>query len=308
MPARPITIAGQAGWSHDDGFAAGTFHTFDALAVGSLPPRKVHVFLPRGALQSGRRYPTVYLHDGNTSFWRGGVAHGTWDIANALARRGPDGTVPEPVIVVAIHPLDRNAEYTHVDWSGGRRPFGQLPAYARYVATDLVGFIDAHYPTIAEPRHRAVVGSSHGGLASFYIATRYPTVFGFAGCMSPSFFSGIEPAPWGPGELPLREASLVDEAWPVLTDAALRPRLWLCWGLRRDGGEHNSVVEHLATKRGREMAALLAQHGYDVHDVGEGEVPRSDATLWSRSDGLGGHDERSWGARFPQLLQAFTGR
>jgi len=308
MRATPITVAGQAGWSHDDGFAAGTFHTFDALAVGPLPPRKVHVFLPRGALTSGRRYPTVYLHDGNTSFWRGGVSHSTWDVATALSRRGADGRLPEPVIVVAIHPLDRNAEYTHVDWSGGRRPWGRLPIYARYLADDLVGFIDAHYPTIAEASHRAVVGSSHGGLASFFAATRHPTVFGFAGCMSPSFFSGIEPAPWGPGESALRDASIVDDVWPVLTSGALRPRLWMCWGLRRDAGEHNSVVEHLATKRGREMAALLAAEGYDHHEVGDGDAPRPDATLWSRSDSQGGHDEQSWGARFPLVLQAFLGR
>ena len=307
MAATPIDVGGQRGWSHDEGFATGTFHTFDALAVGDLPPRKVHIFMPRRAATSGRRYRTVYLHDGNTSFWRGGVAHGTWDLAGALARPSADGQHPEPVIVVAIHPLDRNAEYTHVDWSGGRRPWGQLPAYARYVANDLRAFVDAHYPTIADARHRAVVGSSHGGLASFFIATRFPTVFGFAGCMSPSFFSGIEPPPWGPGERPLRQSSLVDDAWSVLTNEALRPRLWMCWGLRRDGGEHNSVVEHLATKRGREMAQLLAQQGYDVHDVHDGDVPRSDATLWSRSDALGGHDERSWGARFPHLMRAFTG-
>ena len=79
----------------------------------------------------------------------------------------------------------------------------------------------------------------------------------------------------------------------------------MCWGLRRDGGEHNSVVEHLATKRGREMTTLLQGLGYDHHAIADDEQPRADATLWTRSDRRGGHDEVSWGARLPLVLKAF---
>jgi hypothetical protein len=304
--SRPLKVGGQQAFVHDEGHPAGTFHTYDALDVsdvsdgagGGFPPRKVHVFLPRRP--SIGPMPVVYMHDGNTAFWPGGVAHSCWDVADAVARAGKN------VIVVAIHPHDRNAEYTHVDWSGGRRPWGKLPDYATYVSTRLVPFIDAHYPSDPRPAARAVVGSSHGGLASFYIATRHPDVFGFAGCMSPSFFSGIEPPPYGPGEAPLRDASIVADVFDdVLTDVSRRPKVWMCWGLRRDGGDHNSVVEHLATKRGREMATLLADVGYDHHAVADAEVPRADATLWTRSDRRGGHDETSWGARLPLLLRAF---
>jgi hypothetical protein len=71
MSATSFTRDGQLGWDHDEGHAAGTFHTYDALAVGG-GARKVHVFLPRGWQTSGRRYPTVYLHDGHTVFWPGG--------------------------------------------------------------------------------------------------------------------------------------------------------------------------------------------------------------------------------------------
>ncbi len=301
MTARSIRVGGQKAFAHDEGHAAGTFHTYDHLDVGGpLAPRKVHVFLPRG--QRGPR-PVVYMHDGNTAFWPGGVAHASWNVGNAVARAGGD------VIVVAVHPHDRNAEYTHVDWSGGRRPWGKLPDYARYLAEHLVPFIDEHYDTMASVDGRAVVGSSHGGLASFYAATRHPTTFGFAGCMSPSFFSGIEPPPYGPGETPLRDASIVADVWDdVLVDVAARPRLWMCWGLRRDGGDHNSVVEHLATKRGREMATLMQGIGYDHHAIADGETPRADATMWTRSDRKGGHDEASWGARLPQVLSAFLRR
>jgi hypothetical protein len=305
--ALPLEVGGQKAWAHDEGLSTGTFHTFDALRLGWLPPRKVHVFLPREAHDPRRRFPVVVMHDGDTSFWPGGIAHSTWDTATALASPGPDGKRPAPAIVVAVHPHDRNEEYTHVDWSLGRRPWGKLPVYAAHIARELVPFLDAHYPTLTEPKHRAVVGSSHGGLASFYIATRHPDVFGFGGCMSPSFFSGIEPPPFGPGAAPLPEASIVKDALDVLKDPRRRPRLWMCWGLRRDGGEHNSVVEHLATERGLEMARLLAQLGYRHHDVAPGELPKSDAELWSHTDPHGAHDEPSWGRRLPLLLRAFAG-
>jgi len=308
MAARPIVVGGQRAWAHDGGFggAAGLFHTFDALDVGGgLAPRKVHVRLPPAARDPALRFRVVVMHDGDTSFWPGGNFKQTWGVAEALARGGDD---VDPVIVVAVHPHDRNAEYTHVDWSFGRRPWGQAPAYARYLAAHLVPFLDAHYPTIPTAGARAVVGSSHGGLISFYAATRHPDVFGFAGAMSPSFFSGIEPPPYGPGESPLRAAPIVDEVWAVLTSSS-RPRVWIDWGLRRDGGDHNAVVEHLATKRGREMARLLADAaGYDWHDLRPGEHPRRDATLWTLSDIRGGHDEASWGARLPLVLRAFAGR
>lgn len=308
MAANQIVVGGQRAWAHDGGFAgaAGLFHTFDHLDVGGgLPPRKVHVRLPPEARHGGRRFRVVIMHDGDTGFWPGGNFRQTWNVAGALARVGDD---VDPVILVAVHPHDRNAEYTHVDWSQGRRPWGKAPDYARYLARHLVPFLDAHYPTIPERQARAVVGSSHGGLISFYAATRHPTVFGFAGAMSPSFFSGIEPPPWGPGEAPLREAPIVSEVWPVLTSPTA-PRVWICWGLRRDGGDHNAVVEHLATKRGREMAQLLSSTaGYQHHDLRPGELPRQDATLWTLNDVRGGHDESSWGARLPLVLRAFAGR
>jgi hypothetical protein len=184
-----------------------------------------------------------------------------------------------------------------------------LPRYARALTDGLVPFIDAHFPTIAERAARAVVGSSHGGLASFFAATRHPEVFGFGGCMSPSLFSGIEPYPYGGGEVPLSAATIMSEVWPVLDDERRRPRLWLCWGLRRDGGEHNSVVEHLATKRGREAVPLVESRGYRAQRLaGHDDQVAPDRDLFVFEDHRGGHDEASWGARLTPLLRAFLSR
>ena len=47
MRAAPFVRDGQRGWAHDEGHAAGTFHTFDALDPGGGPPRKIHLLIPR---------------------------------------------------------------------------------------------------------------------------------------------------------------------------------------------------------------------------------------------------------------------
>lgn len=282
--ARRFEVEGHVGWAHDEGHPAGTFHTYDALPVGS-GPRKVHVFLPRS---SSGPWPVVYMLDGDTTFWRGGAFGKTWDVAGRLGQL--QGEVRD-VIVVAVHPLDRNAEYTHVDWSHGRRAWGGLPGFTHALADGLKPFVDRTYQTRADPAHTAIVGSSHGGLAAFWIATRRPETFGNAGCMSPSFFSGLDSLTWGARPTPLAESALVRGA---RFDPP--PRFWLCWGLRRDGGDHNAVVEHLATRRGREMAQWLRHQGVAEED------------LFVCEDPAGGHDEESWHRRFGWMMRALFPR
>lgn len=284
--ASPFLRGGQSGWRHDEGHAAGVFETFDALDLGFLRPRKVHVLVPR-APRPPRGYPTLYVHDGDTAFWPGGVARATWDLAGVLSR-----VRAAPWLVVAIHPVRRDWEYTHAPWAPGR-PWGGLTAYAAWLATVVKPWIDENYPTDARRGSTAVLGSSHGGLASFWTATRHPDAFGEAGCFSSSFFTGVDDLRTGDvSPAPIAAAPLVAEVAPLLADPARRPRLWLDWGLRRDGGDHNAIVERLATVRGRELAALLRDHfGY-----------AADADLRAVEDPDGGHDERSWSARFAAWL------
>lgn len=302
-----LTFAGQRAVAHDEGHRSGTFHTFDALDLSpEFPARKVHVYLPRGYERSDERYPVVYLHDGNTAFWRGGEGNQTWDAASTLDRL--EGQV-QRIILVAVHPLDRASEYTHDDWMHGQRPFGRLPAHASYLARDIKGFIDRHYRTRPEPANNAVVGSSHGGLAAFWTATGHPEAFGAAAAMSPSFWVGLDSLfhPVVPGDL--ASSALMAHAGPALRDPARRPRLWIDWGLRRDGGFHNAVTEAKAAQWGRAMAELLERaYGYRPQPLTGQGAPRSDANLWVYEDRMGGHDELAWAWRFGLLLRALFPR
>jgi enterochelin esterase-like enzyme len=302
MTARPALVGGQAAWEHDEGHPAGTFTTFDALDVGSrFGPRKVHVFVPRSHDRSDARFPLILLHDGDTSFWPGGVANGTWDVAGTLSSLR--GRVRE-AIAVAVHPVDRDYEYTHVDWAGGRRgSWGGLASHADYLADEIVPFLCQQWRIDPDPRARVIAGSSHGGLAAFWTATRRSEVFGAAACLSPSFFSGLDALGDGRrGRGRLLDAEIVAGAADILADPARRPRLWIDWGGRRDGGAHNAIVEALAAFRGEEMVDLLVRRfGYRLarwpEDPGSADLVVAEAPSH-------GHDEAAWRERFGWALLA----
>lgn len=281
------------------------FETYEALDLDDpFGPRDVHVLRPEGAPEGD--VSLAVFNDGDTTFWRGGPAHDTWDVAATVARLRASGAIGA-ITVVAVRPRRRDEEYTHVDWRSGRAPWGGLDRYASWLATGLVPWLRETHPWLTRDRARtAVVGSSHGGLAAFRTATSHPDVFGIAGCLSPSFFSGLDDLDRGLRPVALADSDLVRRATPTLADARLRPRLWIDWGMRRDGGHHNAIVEALAAARGEEMVRLLeTRFGARVARIGAGDAPPRDAEVIQCVDAVGGHSEAAWRHRAGMLLRAF---
>jgi predicted alpha/beta superfamily hydrolase len=73
---------------------------------------------------------------------------------------------------------------------------GEGGAYLAFIAGSLKPWIDAHYRTLPDPAHTAIIGSSMGGLISDYAIRRYPAVFGRAGVLSPAYWTA-EPMIYG---------------------------------------------------------------------------------------------------------------
>jgi pimeloyl-ACP methyl ester carboxylesterase len=285
-------------WVHDEGFSSGYFHTYDALTLAGadVRPRKVNVFLPRDYHESCDRYPVVYMNDGETTFWPGGPGNKSWSAAQGLEALYADAAIPQ-VIVVAVHALDRNYEYSHTPYAPDG-PCCGVETYADYVADSLKGFVDTQYRTRPEPEHNAIVGSSRGGLSAFVLANLRPDAFRMAGCLSPSFWLGLVPV-WG-GDFPagpLATSALLDLTGATLADPSSRPTLWIDWGLVFTGGFHNEVIEANAASYGQEMVDLLqSDFGYAVEE-----------DLFWMEDPRGEHDELSWARRFPTMMRAFFG-
>ncbi len=286
----PFTLGGQQAYYHDEGYSSGYFHTYDRLQLDPHrdPPRKIHVFLPRSYGSGDRRYPVLYFNDGNTTFWPGGLSPYSWEVAATLSQLYDRHAIP-PVIIVAIHPLNRSHEYLHVsEYSAPwKKEGGGLPDYAAYVVR-LKQFMDAHYQTVSDRTATSIIGSSHGGLAAFYIGAMHGHCFGNVGALSPSFWVG---GVFNLSQTPLM-AAVGDNLRPSNPH---RPRIWIDWGCQRLGGFHNLVIEQQATHWSKQMVKLLQrQYGYQLG-----------RDLFSYEDRSGGHDEQAWAERLSLLLQRF---
>jgi len=175
------------GWSDQQselkGGISGTARYHRGMRGDSLRhARDVVVWLPPSYEKNpGKRYPVLYMHDGQnvfdptTSFigfdWRAD------EVADSLIRLG---AIEEIIIVGISNSPDRMSEYA--DTELGR-------AYARFVVERVKPFIDTTYRTKRDRLNTGVMGSSMGGLISFLFTWWYPDVFSKAGCLS-SVFDG----------------------------------------------------------------------------------------------------------------------
>ncbi|NEP57614.1 MAG: alpha/beta hydrolase [Symploca sp. SIO2G7] len=299
--ADKFTKGGQEAWFHDQGHWGGFFHTYDSFQVAGSDeqPRKIHIFLPRDYEVSQECYPVIYMNDGDTAFFPGGAYDKTWNMAQVVTRLYLRNQIRK-VIVVAICPLNRDYEYTHAPvW---KHDWGGLSNYARYLAYSVKGFIDDNYRTITAADKTMILGSSHGGLAAFYTATQYPEQFRCVAALSPSFWVGLDSTIdvslfklFGPFCGSLKESELISTAYQTLQNTNQRLKIYLDWGLVREGGFHNAFIEERATARGREMRDLLVQDfGYQENE-----------NLFIVEDLIGQHTEESWSERMEKVLSIF---
>jgi enterochelin esterase-like enzyme len=147
-----------------------------------LKPRDIIVWLPPGYMISqSKRYPVLYMHDGQntmnpqTSFL--GMEWHADEVADSLISSGKI----QPLIIVAIYNTsDRTLEYSDSD---------KGVQYQKFLIEYLKPFIDSNYRTLGDARNTAIMGSSMGGLASFLLSYKNPHIFGKAACMSPALIA-----------------------------------------------------------------------------------------------------------------------
>jgi predicted alpha/beta superfamily hydrolase len=147
--------------------------------------RDIDIFLPASYRRSRRRYPVVYMQDGQNLADPHRAFAGTWELEAALETLASRGIEP---IVVGIPNLGdaRVREYTpFVDAKLGG---GDGDAYLAYLERTVKPLVDRRFRTRPERDATGVFGSSLGGLISLYAFFRAPDTFGFVGAMSPSIW------------------------------------------------------------------------------------------------------------------------
>lgn len=224
--------------------------------------------------QENKRYPVLYAQDGQALYSTGQDPFGVWSIDQVLDELYEIGVIEE-IIVVAVDTSERRIErLSHVadpDHGGG-----EAPAHLSLLVDQLKPQIDRSFRTLAAREHTAVLGSSMGGLFSFFAAWSRPEVFGKAACLSSSFW-------WSDRHM----VRLVQKTAPVGT----KPFFYL------DSGVAQNALERDANRRDgfhhtRSMFRALVTHGY---------VPGHDVHRLSFSGST--HDAASWSARIAIPLQ-----
>lgn len=234
--------------------------------------RDVVVWLPPGYEQSQERYPVLYMHDGNNLFDRNTAFGGReWRVDETAMRLVEQGQI-RPVIIVAVaNTAARMDEYTwhSMDWDGQQRG-GQGANYGRFLAQELKPMIDREYRTRPEREQTAVMGSSLGGLISFYLGKHHGDTFGLIGAMSPSVW-------WA-------ERQAVADVQGLRRDL----KIWV------DMGTQEGRQPEVMLQDAKDFTAALEQRGYQhFHNLAFHIEPG------------GQHNEQAWADRLERPLRFF---
>jgi predicted alpha/beta superfamily hydrolase len=236
--------------------------------------RDVLVYLPPSYRRSvRRRYPVLYLHDGQNVFDAGTAFGGVEWGADETAQRAIQRKWIEPLIIVAVANTGENRIHEYAPTRGvietnatrKRRSRGALRRYGRFLVEELKPFIDRTYRTRPEAESTGLGGSSLGGLATLALGLWFSQVFNRLAVLSPSIwwdecviYRMVEELP---GKLPLK--------------------IWLDTGTEEPGWE-----------RARDLRDRLVEKGWRVDDdLQYNEVSGAD------------HSEGAWAARFESVLR-----
>ncbi|MCB9052509.1 MAG: hypothetical protein H6556_24000 [Lewinellaceae bacterium] len=150
-----------------------------------IKTRRIAALLPHDYQESDKRYPVLYLQDGQNLF-DDYAPFGNWGVDKKLAVMAERGF--GDIIIVAIDHAEKEriAEFTpsHHTKLGS----GDGKKYVRFLADTLKAYVDKHFRTQPERAYTGIGGSSMGGLISIYAGLMYPEVFGKLMVFSPSLW------------------------------------------------------------------------------------------------------------------------
>jgi predicted alpha/beta superfamily hydrolase len=155
-------------------------------------PRTVRIYLPPSYHHDPtRRYPVLYLHDGQNLFsWAGTnicFGWGNWELDKTVDGLCGAKQMQEIILVAIDNSPARYAEYCGRHHSSGTSTNTEFENYTAFLLQELKPRIDSDYRTRPEPNHTGLLGSSLGGICSIIIAWDHPDVFGRAASLSGSF-------------------------------------------------------------------------------------------------------------------------
>ncbi|MGF7060109.1 alpha/beta hydrolase [Brassicibacter mesophilus] len=164
----------------------------ERVIMDEVSGRKILIYLPPSYNTSNKRYPVVYMHDGQELFEKSIASYREWKVDETLDELIRAEKVEEMIVVGIYNSSNRTEEYVpyidpwiitelNVDSSGAKE-------FSGFVVDNIIPFIDTNYRTIPNRENRAVMGSSFGGLLSLWMGYNYSDTFSMIGAISPSLW------------------------------------------------------------------------------------------------------------------------
>ena len=235
--------------------------------------RDVEIWLPPSyETAPEKRYPVIYMHDGQNVFDPAASKYSGWDwgVDEAMTALIKSGDIRE-AIIVAPHSIDkwRNADYFPQkagelfakDFKAAMPEFDvqglRADGYLKFLTAELKPFIDKKFRTLTGPPDTSIMGSSMGGLISLYAISEYPDVYGAAGNVSTHF--------------PLADGKLVEYFEDNLPDPKTH-RLYFDYGtltLDHNYEGYQDRMDEALVKAGYERGMNWTTRKFEGHDHSE---------------------------------------
>ncbi|WP_233435407.1 alpha/beta hydrolase [Cytobacillus kochii] len=157
--------------------------------------RLIRVYLPNNYNEGNRKFPVLYMHDGQNIFNDKDAIGGTsLELENYLEENGLE------VIVIGIDQNTRDRINEYCPWINGnysKKILGHVSTYGGkgveyvdFIVNELKPFIDNRYRTLKD--NTAMAGISLGGLITTYAMCRYPQIFKNISVLSSAFYRNQE--------------------------------------------------------------------------------------------------------------------
>lgn len=198
--------------------------------------RPIWVYTPHGYAAAKKPYALLVLSDG-------GLYVNSARVAITLDNLIAAGLIP-PLVAVMVDNPDRGRELSC------------SPAYADFLAQEIVPWARTNYHATDRPEQTVIGGVSLGGLAAAFVGLKHPEVFGNVLSQSGSFW-------WKPDE---------EKNWEWLTrQFAASPRLPLRFSFEAgllentSGGPPGRPIPPALLVANRNLRDTLQRKGYSVH-------------------------------------------
>lgn len=216
--------------------------------------RNIRIYLPPDYSISTKRYPVVYMHDGQNLFDEYTAGYGEWGVDETMDSFFTKKRLSCIVIGIDNGPKRLN-EYN--PYYTSRFGDGEGDYYTDFIVKTLKPYIDKNYRTKTGKSFTAIAGSSMGGLISMYAALKYPNIFGASGVFSPSFWIAPKMADYVKKRGRLMKSKVFFYAGGQESEEMVGDVKKIVWLLSK---QHSNTIKFLINENGRHNEAAWKKY------------------------------------------------